>query len=84
MSAATEPADDKQEEVTRWLHDAQMKYTRTCQALFSILQHMDAALAIDADQQQIVDRSKLRNNVVVGANISAPFFEWLAANKNLG
>ncbi|WP_429563135.1 hypothetical protein [Paraburkholderia sp. MM6662-R1] len=72
------------EKATRSLREAQLKHTRTCQALFAVLRHLSQALSADAEHQRIIDLSRLRNNVVVDAAIAGPFFEWLAANKDVG
>ncbi|MGA4275684.1 hypothetical protein ACI2VH_02380 [Ralstonia nicotianae] len=62
------------------LHETQLKYTRTCQALLTVLRHLDRTISADPDRQQIIDLSRLRNNVVVDAQIAGAFFEWLRAN----
>lgn len=64
-------------------HDLQLKYTRTCQALFVLLQHFGKSLSVDTEKELIVDLSRLRNNVVVEASIAAPFFEWLRLNSDV-
>jgi hypothetical protein len=72
------------EKAIRSLHETQLKYTRTCQALFAVLRHLSQTLSTDPERQRIIDLSRLRNNVVVDAATAGPFFEWLAANKDLG
>lgn len=62
---------------------AQIKYVTVCQALHSILEYMKNMVAADADAEQLVDLSKMRNNVIVDRRLAAPFFEWLRSNKGI-
>ncbi len=74
------PADDKtSDELRKTLHVIQLKYTRACQALHALLQHSKNTLSVDMERMQIIDMARLRNNVVVDAEIAGPFFEWLAS-----
>jgi hypothetical protein len=66
------------------LLETQLKHTRTCQALFTLLNHFSQTVSADVEQQRILDLSRLRNNVIVDSRKAAPFFEWLAANKGIG
>ena len=66
------------------LLETQLKHTRTCQALFTLLNHFSQTVSTDVEQQRILDLSRLRNNVIVDSTKAAPFFEWLAANKGIG
>lgn len=66
------------------LREAQLKHTRTCQALFSLMNHFARTVSADVEQQRILDLSRLRNNVIVDSTMAEPFFEWLAANKGIG
>lgn len=78
-----EPVATESEQSRAALHDMQLKYTRTCQALYALLRHFDKTLSVDPDRQQILDMSRLRSNVVVDAAIAAPFFEWLRLNSDV-
>ena len=88
LGAAQEPGQLNLQEdaakASQSLYEMQLKYTRTCQALFSVLCHLSQTLSTDPEHQRIVDLSRLRNNIVVDSAIAAPFFDWLAANKDLG
>lgn len=74
---------DESEQMRNTLHDIQLKYTRTCQSLYKLLQHFGKTVCVDPDHQQILDMSRLRNNVVVEAVTATPFFEWLHLNSNV-
>lgn len=76
--------DDETAKLQAALHEAQLKHTKTCQALFTLLKHFSQAVSTDVEQQRILDLSRLRNNVIVDSTRAAPFFEWLAANKGIG
>lgn len=65
------------------LHEAQLKLTRTCQALFAILRHFERTVSVDMDREQVLDMSRLRNNVIVDSALAAPFVEWLRQNKDI-
>lgn len=58
--------------------DYEFKFIRTCQALRTLLNHLDLVLEVEVASVQILDRSKRRNNVIVDKEIAGPFFEWLA------
>ncbi len=77
------PVAADSEQMREALHDVQMKYTRTCQALYALLRHYDTTLSVDPDRQQILDMAKRRNNVVVDTATAAPFFDWLRLNSNI-
>jgi hypothetical protein len=79
LVVARDPDEDDSRQA---LHDVQLKYTRTCQALYALLRHFGKMLSVDPEQQQILDMSRLRNNVVVDAALAKPFFQWLAANND--
>ena len=81
--APTVPIAAESEQTRKALHDVQLKYTRTCQALYALLRHFDKTLSVDPDRQQILDMSRLRNNVVVDTATAAPFFEWLSLNRDI-
>lgn len=66
------------------LHEMQLKHVRTCQALQRVLLHFEKSLAVDMGRRQILDMSRLRNNVVVDTDVTAPFFEWLRDNAGMG
>lgn len=65
------------------LHKLRMMHTQTCQALYSLLRHFSTTIAVETDKEQILDRSRLRHNVIVGAPLATPFFEWLRANGDI-
>lgn len=61
-----------------------LNYVRTCQALYAILQKMENIFSIDVEKRCILDQTRMRNNVIVAADIATPFFEWLEANRDIG
>ncbi|MDR6467572.1 hypothetical protein J2777_001265 [Paraburkholderia graminis] len=65
------------------LEEAQIKYALVCQAMHSILESMKDLIAADADAEQFIDLSKMRNNVIVERRLAGPFFEWLHANRGI-
>jgi hypothetical protein len=65
------------------LHEAQLNLTRTCQALFAVLRHFERTVSVDLDQVQVLDMSRLRNNVIVDSGIAKPFVEWLRRNQDI-
>jgi hypothetical protein len=81
-SPITWPASEEHE-VSQALHEMQLKYIKTCQALHGVLRHFVKSVAANADSRQILDMSKLRNNVIVDASFSEPFFEWLRQNNEI-
>lgn len=85
-SLSSSPAHSSEDvkKVIRSRDEAQFMYTRTCQALLAVLSHLRQTLSTDPERQQIIDLSRLRNNVIVDAGTAGPFFEWLAANRDLG
>lgn len=62
--------------------DQQVHFAQTCQALQLVLQHMNQSVELDAKNMRIVDKSKLRNNVIVDSSLGRPFFEWLNSNQS--
>ena len=58
--------------------DYEFKFIRTCQALRSLVSHMNLVVGVDTNTQQILDKSKRRNNVIVDKDVAGPFVEWLA------
>jgi len=83
-AGAQDGADTETEKLQETLRETQLKHTRTCQALFSLLNHFSQTVSADVEQQRILDLSRLRNNVIVDSAKAAPFFEWLAANRGIG
>ncbi len=67
-------------EVSGELPEYQVKFVRTCQALRSLLDYMQITLEVDTRSQQVLDKAKRRNNVIVDKDLAGPFFEWLASN----
>lgn len=65
------------------IESAQLKYATVCHALHSMLEYMKNMVAADADAEQLIDLSKMRNNVIVERPLAAPFFEWLRMNKGI-
>lgn len=57
--------------------DFEYKFIRTCQALHSVLRHMHLVLEVDTAAERILDRSKLRNNVIVDKELAGSFVGWL-------
>lgn len=68
-------------EASLQISDYELKFVRTCQVLRTLLDYLQVAVEVDAAQRQILDRSKRRNNVIVGAELAQAFFEWLASNQ---
>lgn len=66
------------------LEQAKLQFVRACQTLQSVLKYLGPIVLVDTSGKQIVDRSKSRNNVIVGSEIAAGFFEWLEANSGIG
>jgi hypothetical protein len=62
---------------------AQIRFVRVCQSLQRVIRHLNSVVSADINSRQIIDRSKLRNNVIVDSEISAGFFEWLEMNRGL-
>ncbi|MDE2465792.1 MAG: hypothetical protein KGO02_19070, partial [Alphaproteobacteria bacterium] len=79
LTASTPATDETREE----LQEVQLELTRTCQALFAVLRHFDKTVSVDMDREQVLDMSRLRNNVIVDAALAAPFLEWLRLNKGI-
>ncbi|MEX3982498.1 hypothetical protein AB4Y45_26360 [Paraburkholderia sp. EG287A] len=59
------------------LSDHEFNFVRTCQALRSVLSHMNLVLDVDTGAKRILDRSRRRNNVVVDKELAGPFIDWL-------
>lgn len=83
-AGAQDRTDTETDKLQESLREAQLKHTRTCQALFTLLNHFSKTVSTDVEQQRILDLSRLRNNVIVDSTMAEPFFEWLAANKGIG
>ena len=81
---AQDGADNETQKLQESLRETQLKHTKTCQALFVLLNHFSQTVSADVEQQRILDLSRMRNNVIVDSSKAAPFFEWLAANKGVG
>lgn len=65
------------------LHEAQLKLTRTCQALFAVLLHFERIVSVDMEREQVMVMSRLRNNVIVDSALAMPFVQWLRQNKDI-
>jgi hypothetical protein len=84
IADTNERSDTEMDTLQNSLRQLQLKHTRTCQALFSLINHFARTVSADVEQQRILDLSRLRNNVIVDSTMAEPFFEWLAANKGIG
>lgn len=51
--------------------------------LLSSVGWLGSGLAVNMQWEQILDMSRLRNNVIVDAALAAPFVEWLRLNKDI-
>jgi hypothetical protein len=71
-----------EDKMIKQLHETQLKYARTCQTLYAVLKYFDQSITVCPDRQQILDLSKLRNNVITDAVITKPFLDWLRDNSN--
>lgn len=60
------------------ISDAELNFIRTCQALRSVVSHLNVVLELDTSERRILDRSKRRDNVIVSKEMAGPFFDWLA------
>lgn len=63
------------------LSDYEYRFVRTCQALRSLLSHLNMVVQVDTDCQRILDMSKRRDNIIVDKEVAGPFFEWLASQS---
>lgn len=59
------------------ISDCEVRFVRTCQALRSLLSHLQMVIQVDSDNRRILDMSKRRNNVIVGEEVAGPFCDWL-------
>lgn len=59
------------------LSEYEFRFIRTCQALRSLLSHLNLIVQVDPDNRRILDMSKRRNNVIVGEEAAGPFCDWL-------
>jgi hypothetical protein len=59
------------------LSDYEVKFFRTCQALWLLLNHYNKILQVDLDGRRILDLSRTRNNTIVDSEVGGPFFDWL-------
>jgi hypothetical protein len=78
--ALTKDSEQANEQV---LEALQMKFALTCQALHSLLRHLEDVVSLDGDSEQFIDRAKLRNNVIVDSRLASPFFEWLRLHAGI-
>jgi hypothetical protein len=78
------PKDQIESDLDGRLHSTHLKYTRTCQALYALLKHMESKGFSFIEDHCMVDKSRMRNNILVDSDIAAPFFEWLGSNRDLG
>ncbi|TXI86482.1 MAG: hypothetical protein E6Q40_06365 [Cupriavidus sp.] len=69
---AADPGDSAQ------VSDFEFRFIRTCQALRSLLDHLNLVVQVDTKAKCILDASKRRNNVIVDQVLAGPFFDWLA------
>lgn len=75
------PADTAESAST--LSDYEFRFVRTCQALRSLLSHLNMVVQVDPSSQRILDMSKRRDNVLVDKEVAGPFFEWLGSQGGL-
>lgn len=71
------PEDVPSDETPTQLSEYEFRFIRTCQALRSLLSHLNLIVQVDPDNRRILDISKRRNNVIVGEEVAGPFFDWL-------
>lgn len=64
-------------EIATQLSEYEFRFIRTCQALRSLLSHLNLIVQVDPDNRRILDMSKRRNNVIVGEEVAGPFCDWL-------
>lgn len=65
-------------EAANRLSDFEYRFARTCQALRSLLSHLNTVVQIEQNNWRIIDMSKRRDNIIVDKDVAGPFFEWLA------
>lgn len=61
----------------------QIDLAKTCQALHTLLRYSERLIHFDSEQGEIVDRSKLRSNVIVEQRLLGPFISWLKLNQGI-
>jgi len=65
------------DETASQLSEGEFRFIRTCQALRSLLSHLNLIVQVDPDNRRILDMSKRRNNVIVDEEVAGPFCDWL-------
>lgn len=73
------PQPSKSADAPMQMPNFELRFVRTCQALRSLISHLNLIIELDTKGQRILDRSKRRNNVIVEPEVAGPFFEWLVA-----
>ncbi len=71
------PKPELSNESNNTLSDYEYRFIRTCQALRSLLSHLNIVVQIDKSNRRILDLSKRRDNVIVDQEVAGPFFDWL-------
>ncbi|NUX98834.1 hypothetical protein [Paraburkholderia youngii] len=61
----------------------QIDLAKTCQALHTLLRYSERLIHFDSEKKEIVDRSKLRGNVIVEQRLLGPFISWLKVDHDI-
>jgi hypothetical protein len=61
-----------------------IRNSHICRSLQLLILNFDSLVSVDFNTKQIIDMTKLRNNVIVNSALAEGFFEWMAENHNIG
>lgn len=73
------PIQPEPSTATPSVSDVELRFVRTCQALRSLVSHLNIVVELDVRGQRILDKSKRRDNVIVEKEVAGPFFDWMAS-----